>query len=253
MHSSAVGTTIPLIVGDGTDPATLMLTTIGPSGGSHNLLNGLIVSSNASLTGAGTVVGNVYIGSGGIFVPGTTNVWSLTLSKGLVLSNGCTTVMGLYPLGGSAHNVTGLTNVIYGGTLQLTNLGGSYSPGQTFTLFTSTHYSGAFNNLVPAAPGSGLRWDTNELNIDGKLRIFPTTTPPPFFSSVVQANGDLVATAGNGIAYDPCYLLTSTNLATPLFRWTGVATNYFDVTGTTTFTNTIAPGEPARFYQLLVN
>ena len=253
MHSSAVGSTLPLAVGDGTDSATLWLTTFGGSGGTHNLYNGLVVSSNATLTGTGTVIGNVYIGSGGTFVPGTTNVWSISLDRGLILSNGCTTLMALSPASGNANNVQGLTNVVYGGTLQLTNLGGTYANGQAYTIFSASHYSGAFNNLVPPAPGSGLRWDTNQLTIDGTLRIFSTITSPPSFSSVVQAGGNLVVTATGGIPYDACNLLTSTNLTTALSGWSSMATNNFDATGATTFTNNIYPGEPARFYELLVD
>ena len=56
-----------------------------------------------------------------------------------------------------------------------------------------------------------------------------------------------------GIAWDPCYLLTSTNVAAGLSGWSRLGTNYFDVTGATTFTNAIAPGEPGRFYLLQVN
>ncbi|MFZ0827369.1 MAG: hypothetical protein WAO02_08085 [Verrucomicrobiia bacterium] len=253
MHNSSVAAGSLLTVGDGTDAATLMLTTIGLAGGNHNLSNGLLVSSNASLTGAGTVNGNVSIGSGGTLVPGTTNVWFLTLNGGLGLSNGCTTVMGLYPLAGSARSVKGISSVAYGGTLQLNNLGGTYGSGQSYSLFQSTSYSGAFDNLIPATPGAGLRWDTNQLNIDGTLRIFSIPTPPPAFSSVAQTGGNLVVTATAGIPYDPCYLFTSTNLATPLSDWTCVTTNYFDVTGATSFTNAIPSDEPARFYQLQVN
>jgi hypothetical protein len=56
-----------------------------------------------------------------------------------------------------------------------------------------------------------------------------------------------------GIPYDPCFLLTSTNLATPSSGWFPVATNYFDVTGTTSFTNLTTTGDPQRYFQPQVN
>jgi len=49
-----------------------------------------------------------------------------------------------------------------------------------------------------------------------------------------------------------CYLLTSTNLALPLNRWTPVATNVLTASGgfTITATNAVVPGVPHRFYIL---
>ena len=239
---------MPFIVGDGTDAATFEM--IG--NGTHTFFGGLVISSNALLSGAGTVNGNVFIGNGGTFAPGTTNIWSFTVNNGLVLSNGCTTMLGLSPGSGNANNVQGLTNVVYGGTLQLTNLGGMYASGQSYNLFSSGNYSGAFNNLMPPAPGPGLRWDPYELTVDGVLRVFSTSTPPPTCSGTIPSAGNLMVSATAGIPYDPCYLLTSTNLATPLSGWSYVTTNYFDVNGTTSFTNTISANEPARYFLLQV-
>jgi T5SS/PEP-CTERM-associated repeat protein len=236
-----------LVVGDGIHPATFQMQNNGTFSG------GFSVVSNAWLTGAGTINGNVTVWPGGTFAPGITNLATVTLNGGLVLNNGGTNFMGLLPSTGSACNIQGVTNVTYGGTLQLTNLGGSYASGQSYQLFSATQYNGAFSNLVPATPGNGLRWDTWQLNVNGTLRIFSTNTPPPVVSSVALAGTNLTMTTSAGISYDPCYLLTSTNLATPLSGWSCAATNYFDVNGTTSFTNTISPDEPARYFQLQVN
>jgi T5SS/PEP-CTERM-associated repeat protein len=55
---STKGTTVangaPFIVGDGSDAATLHL-----SGGTHSFANGLIISSNAALSGCGTILGTI--------------------------------------------------------------------------------------------------------------------------------------------------------------------------------------------------
>src|SRR5208283_2868136 len=53
----------PLVVGDGIQPATFQMLNSGTFSG------GFVVSSNAWLTGAGMVNGNVFIGNGGNFVP----------------------------------------------------------------------------------------------------------------------------------------------------------------------------------------
>jgi T5SS/PEP-CTERM-associated repeat protein len=44
----------PFVVGDGTNPATLEL-----QGGTYNFADGLVISANATVTGCGTVIGNV--------------------------------------------------------------------------------------------------------------------------------------------------------------------------------------------------
>ena len=42
----------------------------------------------------------------------------------------------------------GLSSVTYGGTLTVTNLGGTLANGDSFQLFSSTAYSGAFTSIV---------------------------------------------------------------------------------------------------------
>jgi len=246
----------PLVVGDGADAATFQLL----GGGTHTFAGGLVLASNATLAGAGTVNANVTVGNGGTLIPGTNLPSPLTINGALVLSNGCTTVIGFATSGlasAAVNYLQGLTSVAYGGTLQLTNSSGSLlAPAiYKFKIFSAGSYSGAFSSLVPASPpsytGAHLRWDTNELNVDGVLRIFPAVMPPPVLVSSVLANGSLVLGAGSGIAYDPCWLLTCTNLAAP--AWICVATNYFDVNGNTTFTNTVSATESARYFELQVN
>jgi len=51
---TVISSGLPFVVGDGTNPSTLHLL-----GGSHSFANGLIISSNASLTGCGTIIGNI--------------------------------------------------------------------------------------------------------------------------------------------------------------------------------------------------
>jgi T5SS/PEP-CTERM-associated repeat protein len=236
---------LPLLVGDGLHSATFQMLNDGTFSGGFN------VSSNAWLTGGGTVNGNVTVYNGGTLAPGITNLASVTINGSLLLNNGSTTLMGLQPSTASACSVQGVTNLVYGGTLQLTNLGGTYLPGQSFQLFSASQYSGAFAALSPAAPASGLLWDTYALNVNGTLRIVSTNQSPPMISSVAQSGGNMTITGAGGLAYDPCYLLTSTNLAAP--NWTLVATNYFDSTGTVNFTNPVSSADLQRYFELQIN
>jgi hypothetical protein len=61
----------------------------------------------------------------------------------------------------------------------------------------------------------------------------------------------LVISASGGIAYDPCYLLTSTNVVDPLANWIRLATNRFGSDGKVSLTNAIAGGEPERYFRLI--
>jgi T5SS/PEP-CTERM-associated repeat protein len=51
-----VSNELPFVVGDGTNPATLFL-----RGGTHTFANGLVISSNATVAGCGTVIGSITI------------------------------------------------------------------------------------------------------------------------------------------------------------------------------------------------
>jgi hypothetical protein len=55
-----------------------------------------------------------------------------------------------------------------------------------------------------------------------------------------------------GVAYDPVVLLSATNIALPLPDWTAVATNHFNSSGNTGFTNLISADEPTRFFGVAV-
>jgi T5SS/PEP-CTERM-associated repeat protein len=236
----------PLVVGDGTDTATFQMLNSGTYSG------GFVVFSNALLTGSGTVNGNITIGNGGTFAPGTTNIGTIVINGSLVLNNGSTTFIKLNALSGAADGFSGVTNMIYGGTLQLTNLSGALTAGNSFKFFSANNYSGAFNTLMPSTPGPGLRWDTNKLNIDGVLRVLPAVSSPPVFGNVAISGGNFVLNASSGIAYDPVWFLTSTNLASPIASWACWSTNYFDTNGAVNITNIIVPGEPERYFLLQV-
>jgi fibronectin-binding autotransporter adhesin len=206
----------PLVVGNGTNSATFEML----NSGSHIFRGGISISPNAMLKGVGIVIGNIFVNNGGTVAPGSTNLGVIMDAGNFTLNPGSTNLMKLNAHSGSSDGLTGITNLVYGGTLQLTNLEGSLTAGNSFKLFSATNYFGAFDNLVPATPGNDLRWDTNELNIDGVLRVFSATTLPPAFDSVTAVGTNLMITASGGISYDPCYLLTSTNLMAPLSNCT---------------------------------
>jgi T5SS/PEP-CTERM-associated repeat protein len=242
-------------IGNGTDAATYEMLSEPPGNlGTHSFSGGVVVLNNGLLKGFGTIVGSISVANGGTIAPGSPSVIATNTQRGnLTLNAGATAVMKLDALSGASDSWIGATNLVYGGTLQLATLSGSLAAGNSFKLFGATNYSGAFANLTPATPGAGLRWDTNELNVDGVLRVLSSTTPPPAFGSITTANGNLIITATGGVPYDPCYLLSCTNLPAAPADWSCIATNYFDASGGTSFTNAAPAPEPQRYFRLQVN
>jgi len=245
----------PLAVGDGIDPATYeMLFETSPNLGTHTFPGGLIISNNGLVKGFGTIAANVSVNSGGTISPGTNGTIGTIMMRGnLTLNTGGTTLMKLNALSNSADGLAGMTNVTYGGTLQLTNIAGSFAAGNSFKLFAATNYFGAFDQINPIIPGAGLRWDTNTLNIDGMLRVVAGPPPPPALATSTTVDGSLVLGATGGVPFTPCYLLTCTNFPPAPADWIPVATNYFDASGATSFTNAIPTDELQRYFRIQVN
>jgi hypothetical protein len=202
------------------------------------------------LKGVGTIVGNATNQGGASISPGS-SLAQIFITGNLVCSPGSTNLMDLNANTGASDTIVGMMNVTYRGTLQLSNLAGVLANGNSFTLFSATNYFGAFDSVLPHSPGPNLRWNLDRLTVDGVLQVVAKTpSPPPVISGTTLSAGNLVITGGNGVPYDPCVLLTSTNIAATV--WTTWVTNYFDTSGNVIFTNPILPGEPARFFRLQV-
>ncbi len=232
----------PFVVGDGVRSANLCLN----PGSSLTASNGLIISSNALLNGNGTVSANVTVQSGGTFTPLAS---PFAINGKLNLNTGSTTIFNINSTNPSAL-VTGLTNLVYGGTLQLTNTGADYADGQTFKLFTSTRYSGSFDNINPPTPGPQLRWDTDRLTYDGTLRVFNTNTVTPSFRLINTTMTNQITQILSGVPYDLSYLLATTNIGDPMTNWTCILTNRFDGNGAVFITNPVDPNFRARFFRM---
>ena len=60
----------------------------------------------------------------------------------------------------------------------------------------------------------------------------------------------LVLNGSNGVANGTYYVLTSTNVATPLASWTVLSTNNFDVNGAFSISNSLNSNVAQCFYLL---
>ncbi|HEY0457322.1 MAG TPA: hypothetical protein VGE41_13205 [Verrucomicrobiae bacterium] len=220
--------------------------------GTHVFGNGLQISSNGALKGNGTIIGDVTNAPGGTLAPGPSSR-RLNINGRLVLSPGSTNIFELFHSPLTNDNIAGLASVSYGGTLLLMNLSGTLSNGDNFKLFSAAAYSGNFDTLVPSSPGPGLKWNTSALPITGTLRVVSTNTPAPALTNLSLLNPtNLLINASGGIAYDPVFLLTSTNITLPAPNWIPVVTNFFDSTGNASFSFGLDPAEPQRYFRLSV-
>ncbi len=154
------------------------------------------VATNQFMTGNGLIVGpatgNININAGGTLAVGSpltnnfvnTNTFTMTISNTLVFSSGSTYFVGVnktnpHAVTNASDHVVGLASVTMGGTLVITNYGTNFTGGDAIPLFSSAAYiTNGFttNNIIPAAPGAGMAWDTSTLGADGNLRVFSTLT-----------------------------------------------------------------------------
>jgi autotransporter-associated beta strand protein len=231
--------TVPHIDVSGRSDKTLTLASGQTLGGIGTINGSLIVSSGATLSPSGT---NTTIG----ITTGANATGTIAVTNAVTL-NGTTTLK----LDGSGVNdeVQAGAGITYGGTLNLVNISGApLANGNLFQIFSAASYSGSFANIVPATPGAGLAWDTSQLNT-GFISVV-TAPSQPVINSTKVSGGDLIFSGTNGVANGTYYVLTSTNLTTPLTNWMTLATNTFSATGTFNVTNAINPNIPKQFYLL---
>jgi fibronectin-binding autotransporter adhesin len=209
---------------------------------------GLSLAFGQSLTGNGSINGNVAV-SHGLLIPGSNSIGTLTFSNSLMLAGGGTNIfeIGKSPLTNDAAKIFGaLTN---GGTLIVSKLDATaLAAGDTFKLFDAASYSGSFASVqLPSLP-AGLAWNTNALNSGGTISVVLNTMP--FINAIYLSGNGLALSGTGGVGNADYFLLSATNLATPLSNWTRLLTNQFDNSGKFNFTNAVSPDAPQKFYLL---
>lgn len=138
----------------------------------------------------------------------------------------------------------------YGGTLKLVLSGEALSSTDTLPIFAAGSYAiSAFAAIEPASPAPGLIWDTTTLATDGTLRI----AGPVTVTAVLSSSGtDIVFSGTGGVANGGFSVVSFTNVSESMGTWTTVQTGSFDGSGNFSVTNSIASGEPQRFFRLRV-
>ncbi|HEY4415338.1 MAG TPA: autotransporter-associated beta strand repeat-containing protein, partial [Verrucomicrobiae bacterium] len=144
--------------------------------------NPLTVQSAGTLAGLGTI--GCAIAVNGTFAPGTNNAGTLTCGSDLTLNAGSTSTFGVNgsTLANSSVVVGGTAT--YGGTLNILPTG-TFSAGQTFTLFSGAGAAGAssFANIT-GSPGAGLSFTF----ANGVLSVVNGSVTPVALTSSLSGN-----------------------------------------------------------------
>jgi autotransporter-associated beta strand protein/YVTN family beta-propeller protein len=194
----------------------------------------LTAQSGSTLAGLGTINGPVVIQSGSGLSPGSNGVGTLTMLASLNLAG--TTVMEVAKAGMSlsGDQVNGMTNLTYGGSLVVTNVGvWPLEAGDTFTLFSASRYTNFFTALTLPPLGNPLTWDTSNLVVNGSISVVNATSAPVIVrqpqsltvSEGSPASFDVVAAGARPISYQ--WLKGWVNLV-------GAATNRYTIPSATT-------------------
>jgi autotransporter-associated beta strand protein len=222
--------------------ALLDVTTLA-SGPTLALING------QTLAGHGNINGSVTVGAGAIISPGT-SAGMLTITNDVVLQG--TTLMELNKAANTNDRIRSvLGNITYGGTLMVTNIGGTLTGGESFKLFDAPAgtYLSSFGSIQLPPLGPGLSWNTSQLSVNGTISVAGTLVQP-VINSVSQSGGNFTFSGTGGVPNGQYVVITSTNVTLSLGSWSALATNSFNGAGAFSFTTPIDANATSRFFTI---
>ena len=152
-----------------------------------------VIPTGQTLTGYGKVIGPIVInGTLSPFLPKGPfpDGRNMTFINKVVLAGNTAMLVGQSSSYTTTITVSGELN--YGGTLTaFVNGGNVLGSGQTFKLFSATHYTGSFTNFsLPSLP-FGYVWDTSHLTNDGTIRTTQPAAIPVTILPLIPTTGGL--------------------------------------------------------------
>jgi len=203
------------------------------------------VQSGGTLAGIGGVT-NATVNIGGAIAPGGTGaIGFLTVSNNATLLGSANMDISKAT---ATNDVLKATTISLGGTLNVTNLAGTLTSGDSFKLFNGT-LSGSITVGTLPALWPGLSWNTSALNSSGIISVTGTRLPPQITGEGVSG-ANFVLSGSGGLAGATYFVLATTNVAAPLASWSRIATNVFDVSGNFSASIPQNPSIPNRFFSI---
>jgi len=203
------------------------------------------VNSGGTLGGTGSIAGVVTLNAGGTLSPGIGGIGTLSLSNNVVMNAGSTNTFEVDGTTTANDQIALGATVTYGGVLKIVP-SGSFTNGQTFTLFSGAGATSAsqFSSIIGSPGGTNMFAFTN-----GVLSVVAAPTGPSGPGTITNSFNSGTSTlslswpAGQGWR-----LQGQTNS-----RSTGLGTNWAYVTdGSVSSTNiTVDSTQPTVFYRLV--
>lgn len=178
---------------------------LGPSGSLAS--TSVNVASGATLAGTGLLKGAVTNQAGSILSPGFNGIGTLTVSNILTLQG--TVLAEINRTAGTADKLQGITTVNYGGALVVSNLAGTLTTNDTFTLFSATTYSGNFARITLPPLGAGLAWDVSSLSVNGSAKVIEFSGGSPATNVPTSVAATPVSTSQINLTWSPTPEATS--------------------------------------------
>jgi autotransporter-associated beta strand protein len=210
-------------------------------------LSAVAVQAGGTLAGTGGVT-NVTVNVGGAISPGGAGaLGTLTVSNNVTLQGNANMDINKTT---ATNDVLKATSIALGGTLNVTNLAGTLSSGDSFKLFSTSSLTGTITPGSLPALWPGLSWNIGSLNSAGIISVTGTGIPPQITSEGVSGANFVVSGSG-GLAGATYYVLATNNVSAPLATWPRIATNVFDASGNFSAAIPIDPSAANRFFTIL--
>lgn len=203
-----------------------------------------------TLLGNGAINGNL-ASSGTILAGSATSIGTLTFNNNLTLQSGGVTVVKLNESQSENDQFYCYGTMTYGGTLMVTNQAGTLQVGDNFQVFWTGGTSGNFASIV-GSPGPGLAYSFNTNSGVLSVVVAPASISYLKFIGAPEISGTSLSFSATNSGAGSVYLLTTTNLTTPIAAWTPIWTNVFSGSGTftTNLANTVIEGSKQQFFML---
>ena len=165
---SGTGTWILTQANTSTGPVSVTAGTLLVTGSTST--GAVTVGPAGTLGGTGTLGGAIAVQ--GALSPGpASGIGRLTALGAVTIQSTGTTRMDINKTAGTRDVFATPGALTLGGTLVVTNLGGTFANGDSFALFEAGSFAGTFAAYTLPALDTGLEWDTSGLAVNGTLRV----------------------------------------------------------------------------------
>ena len=128
----------------------------------ENSGTGNVRVEGGTLSGIGSIAGNVIVQAGGILSAGDSLMGTLHLQANLTLDSGAVTAVRVNSSLDSSDRIKVADTLIYGGVLSIDTTVGALTAGSKFKIFEPGGYiAGNFEGFSPQIPGKNLFWKFN--------------------------------------------------------------------------------------------